>query len=409
MLHRILKKFREIEGGYVFVFSLSTKIFRFVTSLLLIRILSPDDYGALAYVLAALSFFIPFSGAGLQHSFLRYAPMMKKEEEKHALFQFTLSRGLLFSFFIALGLIILIPWLNSSIENTSMYFYVLIFYLFGFFFLELIKNWYRVLHQNRSFAVIDIYESVFILVLGIGAAYLYGTLAYLIVFVSAPLFVAFMNLKLIRSIKITVPDKYYSYGIWVGIGAVASQLMYSLDVFLVGAILQDSKQVALYRSASIIPIALFFIPNSYISAHYAYLAKNSFNKEYLIRFVKDYLILFLILGSSLGGLLYFMSDYIILILFGLQYQEAASLFRIIVLGMIGAFIFRIPFGNLLASVGKSNWNAYVAFIVLFLNGVLNYFAIYRWGVMGAAIVTSLLFWISGLISMVLFFFYFKKI
>ena len=50
--------------------------------------------------------------------------------------------------------------------------------------------------------------------------------------------------------------------------------MYSLDVFLVGAI-QDSKQVALYRSASIIPIALFFIPNSYISAHYAYLAKTA--------------------------------------------------------------------------------------------------------------------------------------
>ena len=46
--------------------------------------------------------------------------------------------------------------------------------------------------------------------------------------------------------------------------------------------------------------------------------------------------------------------------------------------MLGAFILRIPFGNMLASVGKSHWNAIVAFIILVFNGILNYYAIYAW-------------------------------
>ena len=68
----------------------------------------------------------------------------------------------------------------------------------------------------------------------------------------------------------------------------------------------------------------------------------------------------------------------------------------------------IPFGNMLASVGKSNWNAIVALIILVLNGVLNYYAIYAWGIIGAAIVTCALLWISGILSLALFFVYLKK-
>jgi len=96
-------------------------------------------------------------------------------------------------------------------------------------------------------------------------------------------------------------------------------------------------------------------------------------------------------------------------LFGNDYIEAVPLFRVLIIGMLGAFIFRIPFGNLLAAVGKSNWNAFVAFAILFLNGILNYYAIKNYGIIGAAIVTSSLFWISGFVSLVLFFGYLKKL
>ena len=141
---------------------------------------------------------------------------------------------------------------------------------------------YRVADQNKKYAGIDVYLSALVLFFGTGLAYFYGPLAYVIVFVTVPLVIGIFHLKVPIKVAVKIPEKYYSYGIWVGIGGIASQLMYSLDVFLVGKLIQDAQQVAIYRSASIIPIALFFIPNSYITTHYTDLAKNSLDKEYLI-------------------------------------------------------------------------------------------------------------------------------
>ena len=406
---RILKNFLNKEGTYVFASFLITKICSFLTSLILIRILSPNEFGVLSYVLSVLAFFIPFSGGGMQHSFLRYAPMLDDKKNRIGLFQLSLYRGFLFSFFIAFVLFLLIPWLNSAFGNTSIYFNWLVFYLFSYFLIELVKMSYRVDDQNKKYAEIDVYLSVLVLFFGTGLTYFYGPLSYVIVFITVPLVIGLFYLKVPERVAIKIPEKYYSYGIWVGIGAIASQLMYSLDIFLVGKLIQDSQQVAIYRSASIIPIALFFIPNSYITTHYTDLAKNSMDKEYLIHFAKDYIKLFSVLAFVLGTVLYFMSDSIISILFGQEYAEASYLFEILILGMMGAFILRIPFGNILASVGKSNWNGVVAFIILVLNGILNYYAIHIWGIVGAAIVTSALLWISGILSLALFFIYLKKI
>lgn len=393
----------------MFASFLITKICSFLTSLILIRILSPNEFGVLSYVLSVLAFFIPFSGGGMQHSFLRYAPMLDDKKNRIGLFQLSLYRGFLFSFFIAFVLFLLIPWLNSAFGNTSIYFNWLVFYLFSYFLIELVKMSYRVDDQNKKYAEIDVYLSVLVLFFGTGLTYFYGPLSYVIVFITVPLVIGLFYLKVPERVAIKIPEKYYSYGIWVGIGAIASQLMYSLDIFLVGKLIQDSQQVAIYRSASIIPIALFFIPNSYITTHYTDLAKNSMDKEYLIHFAKDYIKLFSVLAFVLGTVLYFMSDSIISILFGQEYAEASYLFEILILGMMGAFILRIPFGNILASVGKSNWNGVVAFIILVLNGILNYYAIHIWGIVGAAIVTSALLWISGILSLALFFIYLKKI
>lgn len=393
----------------MFASSLFTKICSFITSLILIRILSPDEFGVLSYVFSALAFFIPFSGGGMQHSFLKYAPMFANKKDKLGLFQHSFFRGLLLSFFLAFVLFLLMPWLNNSVGKTSTYFSWLILYLFSFFLLELVKIRYRVEDQNKKYAGIDAYTSALVLFFGTGLAYFYGPLAYVIVFVTVPLVLGLAHLKLPLKVPVKIPEKYYSYGMWVGIGAIASQLMYSLDIFLIGKLIQDPQQVAIYRSASIIPIALFFIPNSYITTHYTDLAKNSMDKAYLFRFAKDYIKLFSVLAFVLGAVLYFMSDFIIAILFGEEYAEAVYLFEILILGMVGAFILRIPFGNMLASVGKSNWNAIVAFIILVLNGILNYYAIYAWGIVGAAIVTSALLWISGILSLALFSVYLKKL
>ncbi len=406
---RILKNFKNKEGTYVFASSLFTKICSFLTSLILIRVLSPENFGVLSYVLSALAFFIPFSGGGMQYSYLRFAPMLSDDRERNELFKYSIKRGLLLTVFSAVVLFVLVPWLNKPVGDASVLFYCALVYLFSFFLIELVKTKYRVAFQNKKYAGFDAKLSVIVLLLGCGLAYVYGSLAYLMVLACVPLFLALPELTFARKSSVNIPKNYHSYGLWVGLGAVASQLMYSLDVFLVGQLIQDSQQVALYRSASIIPLALFFIPNSYITTHYADIAKHSTDKNYLIQFAKDYCKFFSLIAGLLGLLLYLMSDFIVVQFFGEAYADAVPLFQILVFGMVGAFVLRIPFGNMLASVGKSIWNAFVAFAILVLNGVLNYYALDAWGLIGAAIVTSGLLWVSGLISLILFSRYLKSL
>ncbi len=405
---KIINNFIDKKGFYVFGSSLISKLCSFFTSIILIRVLSPQDFGVLSYALSSLAFFIPFSGGGMQHSFLRFASLSKEIEYRNSLFFISLYRGLILSLGVFILLYFCIPWLCSSWPYSEKYFYVLGFYLFGFFMIDLVKNRFRVENNNKTYASIEAIYALIVFIFGGLMAYLFGALAYLLVLVSVPILIGLFYLNTSTTSLVQIPDNYISYGLWVGIGAIASQLMYSLDIFLIGRILQDSQQVALYKTASIIPIALFFIPNSYISTHYTDLSKNYSNKIFLQTFTNGYIRIFSIIGIILCCILFLSSEFIIELFFGKSYLDAIPSFKILVFGMMGAFILRIPFGNILAAVGKSKWNAVVSFVMLLLNGFLNYFAITIWGIKGAAIVTSLLFWLSGLISFLLYLYYIKK-
>ena len=408
MSETIINFFKK-DGAYIILGSFYTKVITFITSILLIQILDPNEFGIISYLLSTLAFFIPFAGGGLQHSFLRFAPKISSNTRTSALFRLTLYKGLKISFVLVFILYLLFPYLNLNAEIENYYYYLLFIYLFSFFMIEMVKSNYRVFNKNKGYANIDAIASSALLIIGCLAAYTVGSFAYMLAFVTVPFFVSLFFFKINRNIHISTPKNYYSYGLWFGLGSIASQLMYSLDVFLVGQLVSDTTEIAIYKSASIIPLALFFIPNSFITTHYTDLAKHSNDKEYLVRFAKNYMKLFSVIALVIGLLLYYLASPLVLSLFGNSYASAIPLFQILVFGMVGAFVFRIPFGNLLAAVGKSKWNTLVAISILILNGIFSCYAIQTIGIIGAAYVTSILFWVSGIVSFILFYIYIKRL
>ena len=100
---------------------------------------------------------------------------------------------------------------------------------------------------------------------------------------------------------------------------------------------------------------------------------------------------------------------ILLILFGAKYAASASMSLVLLVGVLFSFFLRMPLGNILAAVGKADWNVahsifwLIAFIPI---SILSY---YSWGMLGIAASISCVFIFSGFISLVLFFFYLKSI
>ena len=77
-------------------------------------------------------------------------------------------------------------------------------------------------------------------------------------------------------------------------------------------------------------------------------------------------------------------------------------------GIVGGMLFRVPLGNLLSAIGWPKTNAVISVIVLFLNTLGSYWMVQKYGLTGAAIVTSSLMWVSGLMCLGAFLYFLKK-
>jgi len=177
-----------------------------------------------------------------------------------------------------------------------------------------------------------------------------------------------------------------------------SSVLYLLDIFLIGLMIKDASILASYKTATIIPFALNFIPLSIMTFIGPYFTKMSKSydhvKQYYITLKKYVLILNICISTGL----YIFAPEIIQICFGKEYLDSVIVFRILVMGYFIAGTFRIPNGNLLASLGKVKINLIVAIISSTFNIIFDIVFIAKYGSIGAAIVTVSIFIISSLIT-----------
>jgi O-antigen/teichoic acid export membrane protein len=182
-----------------------------------------------------------------------------------------------------------------------------------------------------------------------------------------------------------------------------------LDILLIGLLLADSRIIALYHVATIIPYNLVFIPISFMITDFVLIAENFKDIYFLKKLAKKYIILFSVLVIVILIPIYLFSKPLIKIIFGNNYENSYQIARVLIIGIAGGFVFRIPFGNILGAVGKAHWNVLNAYCMLFLNILLDYFFIIKFGAIGAAYATSILMWASGIVSFSMFLLYIKKL
>ena len=166
--------------------------------------------------------------------------------------------------------------------------------------------------------------------------------------------------------------------------------------------------VTTYRYVSIIPFSLLFIPRVFMTTDFVNFTENIYNKKYISNYIKSYVVLFSILSCILLVISLFFSSEILKI-FQKGFEIYSTSFLILMIGVIGIYITRGLFGNLLSSIGKAKLNYYIALSALLLNIAGNSYAIPRYGIEGAATVTSALMWLTGLASWFLFQIHYKKL
>ena len=187
-----------------------------------------------------------------------------------------------------------------------------------------------------------------------------------------------------------------------------AQLMYLLDVFVLGIVAADESILASYKVATIIPSALTFIPLSLMTYLYPYFAEHRLDGKWCIR---NYVRILIMLGSfniMLSFVLFLMAPLIIDILYGNIYLDAVPIFRILSVNYFFSGTFRILSGNLIVTQRKLKFNLIVAIVSGIINIVTDFLFIQWWGAIGAAYATVVVVIVSSVMSTIYLLYIFKQ-
>ena len=410
-----LKGFRKRKGTYIFSSVVISKLLSLLLSVIVIRILTKEDYGNLMYAYTVISFVMPFMGMGIFQSFIKYAPIQAFLHERKQLFKYTFFGGIIASIILIVILIIFTSFITSQIPNS--YWYLILFstLILSLFIFESVKNYLRIFYLNKAYAKLEILHSILVFLSGIILTYWIGAIGFIIALVSVPLLLSIFLLTKKSFIsptnyKFTFTKKsYWAYGIYTSLGGLVSQLIFSVDIISIGNLLDNATLIAQYKALSLIPFSLLFLPGAIIKTDFVKLVQESKNRVFLISYVKNFMLIFLFASIGLIALVYFFDEWIIGLIFGKEYLNQINLLMIFSIGIVGAFLFRVPFGNIMVAIGWTKIATLISIFTLIADVILNYFWIQKWGIQGAAYATSLLLWTSGLATFIVFLVYISKL
>ncbi len=358
-------------------------------------------------------FLLPISGLGLHQSLLFFSARLKNKEEKNSLFLYVLKNGTIASFLLIILIITASFFIPFQFKDSQGYVIILSFLILPTFFLEVIRAQLRLNHDNKNYAYSEFMYSSFLLLSVLILSFLFNEKGYVIALLITPFLASFFFISKLK-IKFTTIKKlpvfnisFWKYGFFASLSNVVTQLLFVVDILLIGYLLDDSEMVTNYRYISLVPFSLLFIPRAFITTDFVMITENIYNQNYIKNYIKNYMSFFIFMSFlMLMFSSYFSSD--ILMFFDKSYQQYILSFRVLIFGIIGIFIFRNLFGNLLSSIGYAKTNYYIAVISLLINICTNYFLIPNYGLLGAAITTAVLMWFSGILSGVCFWYLYTK-
>jgi O-antigen/teichoic acid export membrane protein len=333
--------------------------------------------------------------------------MQKMEEKKLSYFKYAVKIGSLFNVLIAVAIIVYTSFFTLPVKgSTEILFYFSLIPLMTIFFNE-IQTLLRVDFRNTAYSSLAIINTSLYFA---GNIFLGKYLSikgivigrYLSYIISIAIGVYLVRNQLRKMRKIQYPERgerreFLKYSIVTCLTNATSLFLLMMDTFFVGLIIKDSSVVASYTVASLIPLNLTFIPMSVITFIYPYFAKHWNDRKW----IKDKYTIFVkymfIINIIITIILLVFAPYI-LKLFPKQYGDSITNFRILSVGYLIAGTFRIPSGNIMASMKLVKVNFYNSIITGLANIVLNIVLIMNFGSVGASISTVMAYILSGIIS-----------
>lgn len=406
--------FIERSGFHVLSSAVLARLLSFFASLIALKLIPNFELGLVIYAMNIITLIIPISGFGSYQGLLRYGALLNTDKEKNQMFIYVIKKGGVFSVILIFIVIALSSLFTLNLIESKIYLIALSSSIFTLFLFESLKIQFRILNENKSFAKAEITYNIIFLILVFFGSYFFHEKGYITAIIVSPLITFFIFLPKIKmsftlSKSFNKPDfKFWKYSFFTGLSNAASQMLIVLDIILIGTLLKDPDIITIYKYLSLIPFSLLFLPRAVLTTDFVTLTSRYLDKGFIQNYIKNYIYFFLILSVIIILLSFFFTDFI-LNFFGKEFIQHKLVFRILIIGISSILILRGLFGNLLSSIGKATVNYWISLTAISINLISNYILIPKYGIVGAAITSAIIMWITSILSVTLYFYYYYNI
>lgn len=403
-----LQKFFQTGFFHIFFSNVGNRVFQFLISIFIVRILSRELYGAWAYANNILNFLLLVDGLGVAAGVLQFCSSEEDHLRKAAYFRYAIQVGRKANLIIILLFLAILSVIDIPVSGSrAILFYLILIPLFTVHFQSML-SYLRSYLLNQHFSYLNSLNTFLFLLFVIVGGMTYGIpgliggryLSLMLTLLAGFIIVKRLNLlpPIQEELSPHQKKEFLSYSVSAMLTNAISSLLYLVDTFLVGWILKEEILVGEYQVATIIPYALNFIPLSVMMYFYPYLARKKENFNYIKKQFNRIQYFGGLFNGFLSIILILFSEFVIQYVFGTQYRSSVVPFRILVVGYFITATFRIPAGNVLASMNKINVNLAISVISGVLNILLDIWFIKNYGIAGAAIATLIVFILSSVLN-----------
>lgn len=382
----------------------------FIIHSILGRVLGPSDYGRYGIIITLTTMIIILIGNGIPTAMAKYLseyfetdPRMVQRIKKQAVILQTLIIGAItLAFYFSAGLIsrllgdeTLAPLfrLSTLIIPT--------FAMASFYF-----SFYTGLHRFNTQATLKSFRSLFKVVLVVVLAIFFGLEGSIAGYFIAP-FLVFLIAFLIDRFKISPElekrsetsisteaifpwQKLFNYAWQVVVFFLAYELLISIDLYLVKALLKDDSLTGIYNAALTvgrIPYYIFYAMTVFLLPMVSKsTADNNFPETQKI--LAQALRIILILLVPMIILLSIFAKPVLALLYGTAFSDGSQAMSVLVFG-VGFLTLFYVLSFAMNGAGKTKTSMAIATFGVLVNAALNYFFILRYGIVGSAIATSI--------------------
>ena len=407
-LQLFLLNFFKNNGHFVFGSAFIGKVTGFLISLIAINFLSESDFGLVSIVNSISLVFIAMNGLGSNQIVLRYGSVLTLNEDKEGLSNYYLKNGLIKEIVLVLIFLMTSIFYIQKYDHIIFLFILFSFRLVGFYFFNHIQSELRIKGDNKGFSRVCNAVNLGMLVSVMLLTYNFGMYGYLFAICFTPFISIFWISTKVSNFSfknLFSLSELRKYGYFTVFTAVLSDLLFSVDIILLGHFFNETS-VANYRTAMLIPANIVFLSSIFMQSDYPVIAKNSDNRSYLEFYVRNYYKLFIpiVFSILLGGLIF--RKWIINLFFSSQYSDISTVFAIALIGFSISMLSRNLYGNMLSALGLMKFNTISSAFTLFVLIGLSFFLVPKYEVLGMAISMFVSLLLSGFL---LSFFFYKHL